>query len=426
MNEQAHTVVLVLKNGRGFGFRDVALIVNHITGKWNSEKKLRIICLWDKASVHYKLGDLELIPLKNTWPGTWSRMVLYSPEMEQYRPFLYVDLDTIIVNSLENIFDLVKDPSKFITLEDFYQSGKLATGLVWVPANSAKVSKIWKGWERSSVKGKRMDYFLRKVLYPDAFWQQLTNTIYNFKSVPRKKLLEIPKGTNLICFHGNPRIYDAVDEIGWVREYVETRFETKIRRLVTVIIPYKKDRGWLKDAIKSVPENVQLLVSQGEGNWPQNFNKVLDQAEGEYIKYLHEDDMLTKNCIEDSVRAIEEQGADFIHGNALEFYQQTNRKVTKEPEVTYPTVEDLKRKNTIHSVTIMYRRSVFEKIGSFDETLNMCEEYEFNLRCLHNGMKIGYCPSTLGIYRRHPAQKIRTFNSVLHMEEKVMVNEKYA
>jgi len=426
MSDQIRTVILVLKNGKGFGFRDVKLIVRHINGKWKSENKPRIICFWDKATEYYDLGNFELYPLKNKWPGTWSRMILYSPEVEQFRPFLYVDLDTAVISSLENIFELVEDPSMFITLEDFYQKDKLATGLVWVPANSDKVNKIWSEWKPTVAKRSRMDYFLRRVLIPDTFWQNLTDTIYDFKpSKGRPRLTEIPEGTNLVCFHGKPRIYNAT-EVPWIKTYIETDFKPDIKKKVTVIIPYKKDRGWLQDAINSVPEAVQLIVSQGEGNWPQNFNKVLDQAEGEYIKYLHEDDMLTENCIRDSIQAMEEQGVDFIHGDAIELYQGSGKEVIKSPKIELPTIQDLLKKNVIHSATIMYRREVFEKIGSFDEALTMCEEYEFNLRCLHNGLKIGYCPSVLGIYRRHPAQKIRMASEIHHIKEKEMVNNKYA
>jgi len=425
MSEQTRTVVLVLKNGKGFSFRDVKLIAKHINAKWKSANKPRIICFWDKAEEYYDLGNFELYPLKNNYPGTWSRMVLYSPEAEQFRPFLYVDLDTAIIQSLENIFDLIEDPSMFITLEDFYQTGRMATGLVWVPADSSKVRSIWDKWGRFQIKGSRMDYFLRRVVTPDAFWQDLTDSIHDFKpSKGRPRLNELPDNTDLVCFHGKPRIYNAT-EVPWIKRYVETDFKPSVKKKVTVIIPYKKDRGWLQEAIDSVPKDVQLIVSQGEGNWPQNFNKVLDQAEGEYIKYLHEDDMLTENCIRDSVRAMEEQGVDFIHGNALEIYQGTDKEVMKSPAIELPTIPDLLKKNVIHSVTIMYHRRIFEKIGSFDETLTMCEEYEFNLRCLYNGFKIGYCPSVLGIYRRHPKQKIRMASETHHIKEKEMVNSRY-
>ena len=427
MNDHRPTIVLVLKNGKGFGFRDVALIIRHINGKWQSETKPRIICLWNKASEYYDLGNFEIVPLRNRFPGTWSRIELYSPDMEQYRPFLYVDLDTAIITSLENIFALVKDPTKFIVLEDFYQKKKLATGLVWFPANSTKIKMVWKRISRGIALGKRMDFFLRKVLLPDAFWQDLTNTIHDFKPSRKPKLDKLPKGAGLVCFHGKPRIFDA-QGITWVKEYVLTPFRSRILRdnLVTVIIPYNKDRGWLNDAIKSVPEGVQLILSKGDGGWPENFNKALPQATGKYIKYLHEDDMLTENCIEDSVKAIEDQGVDFIHGNATEMQQKTGKRITKRPKITQPTIQDLIEKNVIHSTTTMYKREIFDKLGGFDQTLHTQEEYEFNLRCLKAGFKIGYCNTTLAIYRRHPDQKIRVATKLGKQKEKRLVNAKYA
>lgn len=199
-----------------------------------------------------------------------------------------------------------------------------------------------------------------------------------------------------------------------------------MKEKVTVIIPYKIDRGWLKDAIASVPNNVQLLVSQGPGNWPANFNKVWDQVEGEYVKYLHEDDMLTSDSIESSLRGFEDlPTVDFIHGNAYELYQDSGKMVLWQPSIKYPNVGSMLQKNTIHSATVMYRKSVFERVGLFDETLNTAEEFEFNLRCLKAGMKIAYVGNTLAIYRRHPAQKVRTVSTFAKDQEREMVRNKY-
>jgi GT2 family glycosyltransferase len=192
----------------------------------------------------------------------------------------------------------------------------------------------------------------------------------------------------------------------------------------TIIIPYKVDRGWLKDAINSVPKDCQLLVSQGDGNWPENFNKVLDQATGDYIRWLHEDDMLTPNCITDSINAIEQQGVDFIHGNAMEFFEDSDKKIFFHPWVKIPTVQDLLKKNPIHSATLMYKRKVFDELR-LDETLNTAEEYEFNLRVLKNGFKIGYCDATLAYYRRHPQQKVRVVSSIEKNKERELVKAMY-
>lgn len=422
---QIKTIVLVLRTGKDFGYQDVELIVKHILGKWRSEVRPRIICLYDKVSREYDLGQITLIPITNNWPGTWARMQLYSPEMEKYRPFLYVDLDTAVIRSLENIFSLVKDPTQFICLEDFWQKGQLATGVVWFPANSLKIQNVWRNWKDNPT-GSRMDYFLRTVLKPDLYWQQLTDTIIDFKEKGGKLLTKIPENTNLVCFHGKPRIFMAGQgsmKIDWVHDYIHQEFSK--RKLVTVIIPYNVDRGWLEDAVMSVPEEAQLILSQGPGNWPENFNKALPLVEGKYVRWLHEDDMLTPNCIDDSLRTFDELDVDFIHGKAIEIIQATGVARVWSPPVIVPTFENLLHKNTIHSATLMYKREVFEKVGKMDETLNTAEEFEFNLRCLKAGLKLGYCSSELAYYRRHPKQKVRVVPTSERTKEREMVKNKY-
>lgn len=422
--EERKTIVLVLKSRGDFAMRDVELISRHINGLWQSPIRPRILCLWDKASQHYDLGNFELLPLNTNFPGTWSRIQLYSPEMDQYRPFLYVDLDTAVVGSLEQIFATIADPSLFITLEDFWQRNELATGLVWFPKESEKVKKIWNNFK--GVAGKRMDRYIRQVIgHPDNYWQFLTPSIYDFKPRRNNLLQDVPAQASLICFHGKPRIFDA--PIGWVKDYIYKEYTNGLhyQNMVTVIIPYNKDRGWLQEAVNSVPKGVQLLLSKGEGNWPENFNKVLDQVTGKYIRWLHEDDMLTPNCIGDSIRTFEEQDVDFIHGNAIEITPEGKQIRTYIPSIKNPTSTDLLIHNVFHSATMMYKREVFEKIGKMNETLNTAEEFEFNLRCLKAGLKIGYCETPLAFYRRHPQQKVRVVPKEQKDKEREQVRELY-
>lgn len=180
---------------------------------------------------------------------------------------------------------------------------------------------------------------------------------------------------------------------------------------VSIIIPYKIDRGWLKEAVASVLPEAELILSQGDGNWPQNFNKGLKKATGDLIKFLHEDDMLTSNCITDSIECFNRMNVDFIHGDAFEMHMNAGRQMgLYKPTIHVPTFDDLLKKNVIHSATLMYRREIFEKLGGFSESDKMYsfEEFEFNLRVLKAGFKIGYVDSPLAIYRRHPKQIIRT------------------
>lgn len=183
---------------------------------------------------------------------------------------------------------------------------------------------------------------------------------------------------------------------------------------VTVIIPYKEDRGWLSQAIASVPKNVQLILAQGEGSWPQNFNKVLGESTGDFIKYLHEDDMLTPNCINDSFAGLWFQECDFIHGNAIEIFQGSSKVRYYIPRNKKPDLQQLLNHNSIHSATTMYSRKIFDKIGGFSENpkYHSFEEYEFNLRCLKAGFTIGYVDSNLAYYRRHEKQIIKNVSKL--------------
>jgi hypothetical protein len=438
MTDQITTVVLCLRSGGDFSFSDVELLASHLHKQWHGVGGLRVLCMFDQIEEPVELINVKLIPAFNKqWPGWWTKMNLFDPRMEQYRPFLYLDLDTAVVHDLEGVLPPTGWEDKFITLGGFFRpdtTNGLQSGLMWFPKNNDKIKKIWEAWIRNPnevIKGVHNrggdQGFIRLVLGGNEhYWQKITNKIVSFKiSVNGNRILtEVPDWVSIVCFHGQPRIPKAALQYPWVWEYVHRHEIKRIGKArVTVIIPYKEDRGWLQEAINSVPQDVQLIVSQGNGNWPQNFNKVLDQAEGEFIKYLHDDDMLTVNCIEDSVNAIEEQGVDFIHGKALEIHTVDNSEHLFVPRIKNVKLTDLLKLNHIHSATTMYRRGIFEKLGGFDETLPDSEEYEFNLRCLHAGYKIGYCDSVLAQYRRHPKQQSVLLKNQLMKTSKAIANK---
>lgn len=176
---------------------------------------------------------------------------------------------------------------------------------------------------------------------------------------------------------------------------------------VSIIIPYREDRGWLNEAISSVKGQVyngeiELILSKSDGNVAFNLNEGIKQATGQYIKYLCDDDQLTPMSVGSSVVAME--GNDFINGKAENFWPHGKIQVYA-PPIRIPTLQQMAAHNTIHGGTLMYRADVFDRIGLFDESLTCAEEYEFNMRCLSKGMKLGYSDQILYRYRRHDHQK---------------------
>lgn len=177
---------------------------------------------------------------------------------------------------------------------------------------------------------------------------------------------------------------------------------------VSIIIPYKTDRGFLQDAINSIDnqtyKNTELILSCSDNNVGYNINRGVERSTGDFIKILCDDDLLTENSIQDLVNNIGD--ADFIHGNAINFFNSGDSDQLHIPRIERPTFSDILTKgNQIHGGTVMYRKSSIDKYGFFDEGLWTGEEFELHLRWLSSGATIEYTNSFVYRYRRWNQQK---------------------
>lgn len=183
---------------------------------------------------------------------------------------------------------------------------------------------------------------------------------------------------------------------------------------VSVIIPYREDRGWLAAAIASVETQaydgtIELLCEQGDRTVGENLNTGILRATGDLITYLCDDDLLPPDAIALSVAAFKENTAlDLIHGNAINFHQKDGHVYVYRPKVTHPSLTDLLAHNHIQGGTVMYRRDFFTHFGLFDASLTTAEEYELHLRALSRGAVLGHVDAELYCYRLHERQKHRT------------------
>ena len=214
-------IVCVLKSGGDFSFADVRLLANAI---YRYNKDVKLYCITDAVNekemvVFHKGAEIILLPMRHKWQGWWSLMNIYSPDYKHLRPFMLVGLDTLFQGNISSVFPDATNWDKFIPIEDFYQKGELASGVLWT-GNESKIKIIWDAFISKSdeiiSKGERSDYFLRSVVKEDLFFQNITNEIISFKP----QGLQIPSKPNkaIVCFHGHPRIPQARQK--WVKEYI--------------------------------------------------------------------------------------------------------------------------------------------------------------------------------------------------------------
>jgi len=184
--------------------------------------------------------------------------------------------------------------------------------------------------------------------------------------------------------------------------------------LISIIIPYDYDRGFLNEAIKSCAfqdfKSFELIVQQGFNSTAKNINDGIRKSKGKYIKLCGEDDILFPNCLGDMYKAV--KGYDFTAGHCINFINQ--KFYTR--FVTIPKdVNALAERNTLHGLGMLYSRKALEDVSEngmyFNEDLNAFEEYELHLKLLHFKKKLSLCDSIVAKYRMHPDQKSFDINN---------------
>jgi len=175
--------------------------------------------------------------------------------------------------------------------------------------------------------------------------------------------------------------------------------------MVSVIIPYNVDRGYLRDAKLSVLNQSysdwEIINAHSDNKCSYNINLGLERAKGEYIKILAEDDLLPPRSLEMLVKGI--QGYDFVYGDA-EFFGEgyTGPKRYRDKTVT---LDSMLEKNGINGGGCLYRTEILRAVGGWDETLWTAEEYDLHLRLIKNGYKHRHIPGIVYRYRIHGDNK---------------------
>jgi len=247
MEKRIDRVILVLQSGGDFDLSDVVLLSHHLHKQYNGDGTLEVLCSFNLIDREFDLGTVKLIPsLNKAWDRWWCKINLFSPEMEKYRPYLFMDLDTAVVKDLQGILPPTGNEDKFITLGGFNEHKEvyekyLLSGMMWFAKDNKKISDVWGAWIKN-IDGIRLRFsrtgdqaFIKSVVgNPDVFWNAITDKVANFKPLngradkdvalgwtQAQRILDpLTKEAGIVCFHGQPRIPQAVRRVKWVNEYV--------------------------------------------------------------------------------------------------------------------------------------------------------------------------------------------------------------
>lgn len=176
--------------------------------------------------------------------------------------------------------------------------------------------------------------------------------------------------------------------------------------MISVIVPYKEDRGFLTQCLDSIKAQTyldfELIEAHGPGTLPENFNNGLRQARGEYIKMVQDDDWLPLDALQHLADGIGD--APWVIGDVQQVC--TNSYIYKPP---YLDFESNLNHYALHMGSTMYRKRVLIDIEGMDETLTTGEEYDMHLKLLSLGHQPVYIDKLVYHYNMWSESKSRVY-----------------
>ncbi len=130
-------------------------------------------------------------------------------------------------------------------------------------------------------------------------------------------------------------------------------------------------------------------------------NTGIEAATGEYLVLLDSDDVMLPEKIAQQLLWMDQHPTyELVYSGLYHFWDHTSKiyRLAIAP-LTRDIYQGLLRGNCINPNTVCIKRSVYERIGGFDEALRSAEDWEYWLRAAKNGIVIGYQPDILTLYR---------------------------
>jgi glycosyltransferase involved in cell wall biosynthesis len=166
-----------------------------------------------------------------------------------------------------------------------------------------------------------------------------------------------------------------------------------------------------------------IWQSEPDGGQTHALNKALAISTGDIVGWVNSDDMLPAGALSTVYEYfMKHPDHHILVGNLLIVDEHSNL-LYKIPatEITYDGL--LNGVQCVQQVSTFFRRSVFEKLGDFNESLHYGMDHEFFLRAARN-FKFYTIDADLGIFRRYAGTKTGS-NPLGFIKDRIVMRRLY-
>ncbi|MEI8175380.1 MAG: glycosyltransferase [Candidatus Omnitrophota bacterium] len=211
------------------------------------------------------------------------------------------------------------------------------------------------------------------------------------------------------CFNAAP----------WIREALESVLRQEPGAGIEVVVVDDGSTDGSAGIIREHFPAVQVVSIPNSGP-SRARNTGTKLARGEFLQYLDADDLLCPGKIRVQLEALRASGADIAYGG----WQKLTLSGDGTPQISAPidrTITDpeieLFTDFWAPPAAYLFRRTIVEKTGGWNERLPVIQDARFVLDCALRGARFVHCPGLMASYRSHTTGSVSTGSSRAFMRD---------
>ncbi|KMT27404.1 putative glycosyltransferase EpsE [Melissococcus plutonius] len=212
------------------------------------------------------------------------------------------------------------------------------------------------------------------------------------------------------------------ERIKWVTESILSIEKQTYKNIELFIISDTNDSKINKHLayLKNRYTNIKIIYNKENMGLVYSLNKAMTYVTGDIIARMDADDISHPNRIEREINFLNEKQVDLVstQANLIDENDKVYRRIPKKDMNSRLTEQLLKKNNILCHPTWLLKKELFKSINSYRE-INFAEDYDFSLRALEAGFKIGIMGEVLLDYRVRKNSISRK-----HTLEQFLVDEK--
>lgn len=147
-------------------------------------------------------------------------------------------------------------------------------------------------------------------------------------------------------------------------------------------------------------------ISEKDSGQAEAMNKGLRLVKGEFISILNSDDYFEKGAVKKLMNVFTESSdVDIVYGNTGIIFEDETKKKKLVSYKTFDLKDILYKGYQIPQPGCIFRKSLIDKVGGFDENLHHVAEHELFLRFLKAGAKTHHINTLVETILEHKGRK---------------------